>query len=174
MEKNIESHLIEKRVFKPARAFAKKARIKSLDDYRRMYRESIKVAGEILGARGEGADVAGAVEEGAGMEGAVREVVRGRESESLGELPRPTSARAESEQGSHSLGRRAGRKAHADLSAVASRCLPVRECLEAKQDSQRRSRDYLFADDSGGGDCDAGLRADRRGALGHLWRLQRG
>ncbi len=42
MEKNIESHLIEKRVFKPSRAFAKKARIGSLEDYRRMHRKSIK------------------------------------------------------------------------------------------------------------------------------------
>ena len=28
---NIESHLIEKRVFKPAKDFAKKARVKSLE-----------------------------------------------------------------------------------------------------------------------------------------------
>src|SRR5213593_103719 len=42
MHDNIESHLIEKRVFKPSRDFAKRARIKSLDQYRRMYRESIK------------------------------------------------------------------------------------------------------------------------------------
>ncbi len=42
MADNIESHLIEKRVFKPARQFAKGARIKSLEQYRRMYRESIK------------------------------------------------------------------------------------------------------------------------------------
>src|ERR1043165_9834835 len=39
---NIESHWIEKRVFKPSKAFAKAARIKSLEQYRRMYRESIK------------------------------------------------------------------------------------------------------------------------------------
>jgi acetyl-CoA synthetase len=42
MHDNIESHLIEKRVFRPPKEFAKKARIKSLDQYRRMYRESIK------------------------------------------------------------------------------------------------------------------------------------
>src|SRR6266699_6696419 len=41
MHDNIESHLIEKRVFKPSKDFAKRARIKSLDQYRRMYRESI-------------------------------------------------------------------------------------------------------------------------------------
>src|SRR5205807_1759167 len=41
METNIESHLIEKRVFKPAKDFAKKARVKSLAQYRKMYRESM-------------------------------------------------------------------------------------------------------------------------------------
>ncbi|PYK80240.1 MAG: acetate--CoA ligase [Verrucomicrobia bacterium] len=42
MEKNIESHLIEKRVFRPSREFGKNARIKSLAQYRKMYRESIR------------------------------------------------------------------------------------------------------------------------------------
>ena len=42
MHDNIESHLVEKRVFKPPRDFSSKARIKSLDQYRRMYRESIR------------------------------------------------------------------------------------------------------------------------------------
>src|SRR6201981_1542850 len=42
MHDNIEWHLGEKRVFKPSKDFAKKARIKSLDQYRRMHRESIK------------------------------------------------------------------------------------------------------------------------------------
>jgi acetyl-CoA synthetase len=41
MAENIESHLVEKRVFKPAKAFARRARIRSLEQYRRMYRESI-------------------------------------------------------------------------------------------------------------------------------------
>src|SRR5258708_17528482 len=40
--KNIESHLKEKRVFKPAKEFAQHARIKNLAQYQRMYRESIK------------------------------------------------------------------------------------------------------------------------------------
>src|SRR5213595_1680489 len=42
MHDNIESHLVEKRVFKPSPAFSSKARIKSLGQYRRMYRESIR------------------------------------------------------------------------------------------------------------------------------------
>jgi acetyl-CoA synthetase len=41
-DSNIESHLIEKRVFKSPGAFAKTARIKSLGQYQRLYRESIK------------------------------------------------------------------------------------------------------------------------------------
>ena len=41
MHDNIESHLVEKRVFKPAPAFVRHSRIKSLAQYRRMHRESI-------------------------------------------------------------------------------------------------------------------------------------
>ena len=46
MAENIESHLVEKRVFKPSKAFAQRARVKSLAQYRRMYRESIKSPGK--------------------------------------------------------------------------------------------------------------------------------
>ena len=42
MHDNIESHLVEKRVFKPGKPFAKQARIGSFEKYRRMHRESIK------------------------------------------------------------------------------------------------------------------------------------
>jgi acetyl-CoA synthetase len=41
-DSNIESLLTERRVFKPSKEFAGKARIKSLRQYRRLYRESIK------------------------------------------------------------------------------------------------------------------------------------
>jgi acetyl-CoA synthetase len=59
MAENIESHLVEKRVFKPAKGFVKGARIKSLQQYRRMYRESInrpekfwaREAGELIWQR---------------------------------------------------------------------------------------------------------------------------
>lgn len=43
MSKNtIESHLTEKRVFKPDRAFSKKARIQSLQQYRELWEESVQ------------------------------------------------------------------------------------------------------------------------------------
>ena len=41
MSKNIESHLVEKRVFKPSKDFSKNARIKSLAEYKRMHAESL-------------------------------------------------------------------------------------------------------------------------------------
>ena len=45
MSNNIESHLSEDRSFKPDKEFSKKARIKSMAQYRRMYRESIDSPG---------------------------------------------------------------------------------------------------------------------------------
>src|SRR5262252_4163400 len=42
MHDNIESHLVEKRVFEPPEDFSSNARIKNLAQYRRMYRESIR------------------------------------------------------------------------------------------------------------------------------------
>jgi len=41
MSQNIESHLVENRIFKPSKEFSKNARIKSMAQYREMYRESI-------------------------------------------------------------------------------------------------------------------------------------
>src|SRR6476661_8161219 len=42
METNIDLPLIEKRVFKAAKGFSRKARVKSLAQYRKMYRESMR------------------------------------------------------------------------------------------------------------------------------------
>ena len=42
MSKKIESHLSENRVFKPSREFSKNARVSSMAQYRRMYKESIE------------------------------------------------------------------------------------------------------------------------------------
>jgi acetyl-CoA synthetase len=42
MSKNIESHLIENRVFKPSAEFSKKARVKSMAEYKKLHAESVK------------------------------------------------------------------------------------------------------------------------------------
>jgi acetyl-CoA synthetase len=49
MHNDIESHLIERRILKPPKDFAKGARIKSLEQYRRMYRESIRQPAKFWG-----------------------------------------------------------------------------------------------------------------------------
>ena len=95
MDENIESHLVEKRVFKPAKAFAKHARIRSLEQYRRMYRESIKRPEKFWAREAQRTRLAKAMEKGARMESAVREMVRRRKTERLGELPRPASRRTD-------------------------------------------------------------------------------
>ncbi|MDP9292398.1 MAG: AMP-binding protein, partial [Verrucomicrobiota bacterium] len=42
MSKNIESILVEKRVFKPSKNFAREARIGSFEEYEKLYRKSVK------------------------------------------------------------------------------------------------------------------------------------
>jgi acetyl-CoA synthetase len=45
MSENIETHLHEKRVFKPSKEFSKKARVSTLAEYKRLYQESIDKPG---------------------------------------------------------------------------------------------------------------------------------
>jgi len=42
MSKNIESHLVENRVFKPSAEFSKKARVKNMAEYKKLHAESVK------------------------------------------------------------------------------------------------------------------------------------
>jgi acetyl-CoA synthetase len=42
MNTNIETHLVENRVFKPAKSFSKKAHVSSFEQYQELYRKSIK------------------------------------------------------------------------------------------------------------------------------------
>ena len=75
----IESVLQENRIFKPSKEFSKRAQIKSLAQYRKLYNESIKSPGEILGQTGEErTGLVQAVEKSAAMERAVRQMVRRR------------------------------------------------------------------------------------------------
>ena len=49
MAKNIESHLVENRVFKPSPAFSKKALIGSMAQYKKLHAESIKTPDKFWG-----------------------------------------------------------------------------------------------------------------------------
>jgi acetyl-CoA synthetase len=53
MSNNIESHLIENRVFKPAKFFAKQALISDSDEYEELYRKSIKSPEKFWGQQAE-------------------------------------------------------------------------------------------------------------------------
>ena len=173
MEKNIESHLVETRVFKPAATSPRKPGSRACSSISGCIANRFDIRRN-SGRGSRRAELAEAVDESAGLEAAVREMVCRRQNQRLRKLPRSAPEGPASEQGRDHLGRRAGRQTHPHLPATASRGLPVRQCPEAKQDSQRRSRHHLSADDSGSGDRDAGLRAHRRDSLGRLRRIQRG
>ena len=92
METNIESHLVEKRVFKPAKDFRKEsARSERSRSIEQMYRESIDDRTKFWAREAKRTGLAKAVEKSARMESALREMVRRREAERLGELSRSAS-----------------------------------------------------------------------------------
>ena len=173
MNTNIESHLIEKRVFKPSKSFAKKARIRSLAQYRRMYRESIRHPEKFWAREAKELVWQKRWKKVLQWKAPFAKWFVGGKLNVSRKLPRSASRRTTAQQSRNHLGRRTGRDAHAHLPATASRGLPVRKCPEAKRHSKRRSRHHLHADDSRSGDRDAGLRAHRRGAFGRVRRLQR-
>jgi acetyl-CoA synthetase len=82
MSTNIESHLIENRLFKPPKTFSKRAYVKNLAEYEELYRKSIKnpekfwaqQASELLVWQKK-------MDDGSSMEGTVRQMVRRRQTE---------------------------------------------------------------------------------------------
>ena len=50
---SMESVYMEKRVFNPPKEFVDKARIKSMDEYKRMWERSIKDPNGLLGRHGQ-------------------------------------------------------------------------------------------------------------------------
>ena len=81
MQKNIESHLVEKRVFKPAKSFSAKARLKTFAQYQRMHRESIKHPEKFWAREASELVWSKRWRKVAGMETAVREMVPRRQIE---------------------------------------------------------------------------------------------
>ncbi|HET9377607.1 MAG TPA: acetate--CoA ligase [Chthoniobacterales bacterium] len=53
MSNNIESHLVENRVFKPSKSFTKRALISDFDEYEELYRKSIKNPEKFWGQQAE-------------------------------------------------------------------------------------------------------------------------
>ena len=174
MNTNIESHLIEKRVFKPSKSFAKKARIGNIAQYRRMYRESIRHPEKFWGREAQGTF----------WQKRWKKVLQWKAPFAKwfagGKLNVSENCLDRHLAGPHggtkpqSFGKaNRARNANAHLSATASRSLPFCKCAQAKPHSKRRSRHHLHADDPRSGHRHAGLRANRRGAFGRLRRFQR-
>ena len=174
MSNNIESHLVENRVFKPSKEFSKSAHIGSFAQYRKMYKESIKKpekfwaeqAAELLWNK-KWTKVLD-------LEGALREVVRRRQAQRLARTASTVISRAAPQQGGDHLGRRAGR----DGGSLTYQQLHREVCrfanvLKRNRLQEGRPRHHLHADDSRGGHRHARLRAHRRVALGGLRRIQR-
>ena len=136
----IESHLVEKRVFKPSKEFAKGARIGSFAEYKKIYDGVDQVTREILGEAGRGIALAEEVDQGARLEAAVCQVVRRRQTQRLRQLPRPPSRRPAPQQGGDHLGRRAGRHARAHLSATSPRGLRFANVLKRNGMQEGRPR----------------------------------
>ena len=105
MEKNIESHLIEKRVFKPSREIAKNARIKSLAQYRKMYRESIRSPDRFWAREAKELIWHKSWKKVLDLESTLREMVCRRSTQSLGKLPGSSSCRSTTKQSGYYLGR---------------------------------------------------------------------
>ena len=100
MNKNIDSRLVETRIFNPSQEFSRKARIASFAEYKRLYEASIKNPEEILGRAGPRSALAKKVEQGARVETAVCEMVRRRKTELSAKTASTGISTARAQQGS--------------------------------------------------------------------------
>jgi hypothetical protein len=83
MNTNIESHLIEKRIFKLSKSFAKKRESEASRNTGGCIVESIRHPGEILGPGSAGTSMAKEMEKSASVESTFREMVCRRKTERL-------------------------------------------------------------------------------------------
>ena len=113
MEKNIESHLKEIRVFKPSRDFAKKAHIGSLDHYRRMHRESIRQPEKFWAREARNLTWQRTWKKVLEWKEPFAKWFVGGKTECFATTASIGTCNAAQEQGRHHLGRRAGRYARA-------------------------------------------------------------
>ncbi len=128
-------------------------------------------AGCVLGRGCGRTGLVHAVDEGAGLAGAACEVVCRRQAEPLSQLRGPARAGQARGEDGHPVGGRAGRGTQAYLPRAARGSAAVCECAEGAGREEGRSRRHLHGHDAGAGHRAAGMRAHRRGALGHLRRL---
>jgi acetyl-CoA synthetase len=177
---SITSFQHEDRVFPPSEEFSTKAHLKSMREYRRLYKESIDDPEAFWGKMAEKELV---------WFRPWKQVLKwkvpdakwfigGKLNLSVNCLDRHLDTATANKSGHH-LGRRTGwtwqgrRRTDAHLPAVAPGGLPFRECSQTKWRRERRPRHHLSADGARSGRRHAGLRAHRRGAFVVFRRFQR-
>ncbi len=89
---NIESVLHEDRKFECPEPFRQQAHIKSLEDYERIYRESVEQPEKFWGGIASESALVQEVGQGSGMEPSLGQVVCRRPAQSLLQLSRPPRA----------------------------------------------------------------------------------
>ena len=171
---NIESHLVENRIFPPAKGFAKKARISSMDEYRSLWKKSIKQPEKFWGNLAKDLDWRKKSKKTLEWKAPFAKwFVGGKLNVAENCLDRHLRGPRKNKAAIIWEGE-PGEKRTLTYHAAPPRGLPLRQRAQAQSASKKGDRVLdLHADDSRGGRRHAGLRAHRRGALGRLRRLQR-
>ena len=168
----IDTVMQEKRLFPPPKEFSARARIKSLDEYQRIWDQAAadppKFWGEL--AREELHWFEPFEKPLVWNEPFAQWFAGGKTNVSYNCLDRNLAAGL-GDRTAILVGRRAGRYAHAHLCRAASRSLRVCERAQVDRHRPRRPRFDLHADGARAGDRDARLRTHRRDPFGDLCRL---
>ena len=134
---NITSVLQEQRKFECPEEFSQQAHIKSLEDYERIYKESVEDPEKFWAKIAERPPLVQKVGQGPRMGLPLGQMVRRRPAQSLLQLPRPPRRNLAQKQSRHHLGRRARRSPHPHLSATPSRSPEVRQRAERRSASKK-------------------------------------
>ena len=172
MSNNIESHLVEKRVFKPSKEFSRSAHIGSFAQYRKLYKESIKAPERFWAKQACRPALAKEVDQGQRLAAALRQVVCWRQAQHFRELSGSSPCGSAPQQGGDHLGRRTRRTPGPYLSATSSRSLHLRKHPQTQRLQEGRSRAHLSAAHPRGGCSHACLRSDRSCPQRGLRRIQ--
>ena len=168
---NIESVLHEDRKFECPEPFRQQAHIKSLEDYERIYRESVEQPEKFWG--GIANELHWFKKWDKVLEWKApwaKWFVGGQLNISYNCLDRHVQTCAQ-EQGRDDLGGRTRRSPHPDLPATASRSAEVRQRPEVAGRQERRPGRHLHGHDSRAAHRHAGLRPHRRAAHRGLRRI---
>ena len=170
--RDIDSTLRENRVFPPPPEFSAEARIKSLEEYEALYRESIQNPEKFW------AEAAGELHWFKPWDKVLewklpwaKWFVGGKLNLSYNCVDRHALG-PRAHKTAHHLGGRAGRDSPPHLRRTARRSAEVRQRAQVARHPERRSRSRLHGHDARAGHRSARLRAHWRRALRHLRRIR--